>query len=67
MRVPALIIRSRHDGSVDATHASYAADHIPHAELFVSPAASHLLWFSSFNSAIEAKIPTFLSAIRVAE
>jgi pimeloyl-ACP methyl ester carboxylesterase len=59
---PALIIESKYDGSVDASHAAYAADHIADAELFVSPAESHLLWFSSYNAAIEEKMRAFLTA-----
>jgi pimeloyl-ACP methyl ester carboxylesterase len=62
---PTLIIESKYDGSMDASHASYAADHIPNAELFISPAESHLLWFSSYNAAIEEKMRTFLQAARV--
>jgi pimeloyl-ACP methyl ester carboxylesterase len=57
---PTLIIRSKYDGSMDASHASYAADQIPHAELFISPAESHLLWFSAYNAAIEEKPRAFL-------
>jgi pimeloyl-ACP methyl ester carboxylesterase len=37
---PTLIIASQYDGSVDSSHATYAADHIAHAELFLSPAES---------------------------
>ena len=62
---PTLIVVSQYDGSMDASHASYAADHIPNAELFVSPAESHLLWFSSYNAAIEEKMRAFLQATRV--
>jgi pimeloyl-ACP methyl ester carboxylesterase len=57
---PTLIIASRYDGSVDISHATYAADHILNAELFISLAESHLLWFSSHNSAVEEKMKTFL-------
>ena len=57
---PTLIIASKYDGSVDASHASYAADHIRGADLFISPAESHLLWFSSYNTAIEGKMRAFL-------
>ncbi len=57
---PTLIIRSRYDGSIDAVHASYAADRIVNSELFVSPAESHLLWFSRYNAAIEQQMLTFL-------
>jgi pimeloyl-ACP methyl ester carboxylesterase len=59
-----LVIRSKYDGQVGVNHASYAADHIPKAELFVSPAESHLLWFSPYNAAIEERMRTFLQASR---
>ncbi len=57
---PTLIIDSLYDGSKDATHATYAADHIPNADLFVVPAESHLIWFSTYNAAVEAKMGAFL-------
>jgi pimeloyl-ACP methyl ester carboxylesterase len=57
---PALIIASQYDGSVDLTHARYAADRIPDAEVFVCPAESHLLWFSPFNAVVEEKMRAFL-------
>jgi len=57
---PTLVIRSKYDGSVSASHALYAADHIPNAELFVSPAESHLLWFSFYNVGIEERMRVFL-------
>jgi len=57
---PTLIIASKYDGSIDPSHALYAAEHIPHAELFVSEAQSHLLWFSSYNDEIEEKMRAFL-------
>jgi len=59
---PTLVIASKYDGSVGASHASYAADNIPNAELFVSPAESHLMWFSSYNAAIEEKMRLFMQA-----
>ncbi len=57
---PTLIIESKYDGSKDPAHATYAADHIPHAELFVVPAESHLLWFSAYNTLVEEKMRVFL-------
>ncbi|MBA3873937.1 MAG: alpha/beta hydrolase [Anaerolineae bacterium] len=57
---PTLVIASKYDGAVDASHASYAADHISNAELFITPAESHLMWFSMFNAGIEDKMRTFL-------
>jgi pimeloyl-ACP methyl ester carboxylesterase len=60
---PTLVIASKYDGSVGMSHATYAADHIPNAELFVSPAESHLLWFSDYNAAIEEKMRAFLQSL----
>jgi pimeloyl-ACP methyl ester carboxylesterase len=57
---PTLVIRSKYDGSVSASHAIYAADHIPNADLFVSAAESHLLWFSWYNADIEDRMRAFL-------
>lgn len=57
---PTLVIRSKYDGSVSASHAIYAVDHIPNAEHFVSPVESHLLWFSSYNAGIEDRMRAFL-------
>lgn len=59
---PTLVIGSKYDGSVDPSHASYAADYIPNADLFLSPAESHLMWFSRFNAEIESRMRTFLQA-----
>jgi pimeloyl-ACP methyl ester carboxylesterase len=60
MTAPTLIIQSQYDGSIDRSHAVFALDHIAQAELFVSKAESHLLWFSSYNDEIEAKMRAFL-------
>lgn len=62
---PTLIIESKYDGSKGTSHASYAADHIPNADLFVIPAESHLMWFSSFNEVIEEKMRAFLLTSQV--
>jgi pimeloyl-ACP methyl ester carboxylesterase len=61
---PTLIITSQYDGSVDFSHPQKAAADIPNAELFVSPAESHLMWFSAHNAAIEAKMESFLQLAR---
>jgi pimeloyl-ACP methyl ester carboxylesterase len=57
---PTLIITSKYDGSIDPSHAVFALDHIPQAELFISKAESHLLWFSSYDDEIHAKMRAFL-------
>lgn len=59
---PTLIIESKYDGSKDSSHATYAADHIANAELFLSPAESHLLWFSLYDEKIQAKMREFLQS-----
>ncbi len=62
---PTLIIESKYDGSKDTSHATYAADHIPNADLFVIPAESHLMWFSTYNEIIEEKMCAFLLTSQV--
>lgn len=59
---PVLIITSKYDGLVDSSHAIYAHTHIPQSQLFVSDAESHLMWFSSHNDEIRAKMQEFLSS-----
>lgn len=59
---PTLIITSRYDGSIDASHGHYAATHIPHATSFVSEAESHLLWFSSHNAKVEEAMRDFFAS-----
>jgi pimeloyl-ACP methyl ester carboxylesterase len=61
---PTLIITSKYDGSIDPTHAVFALNHIPQAELFVSEDESHLLWFSSYDHEIQAKMRAFLNPER---
>jgi hypothetical protein len=51
---------------VDLAHARYAAERIPHAELFVCPAESHLLWFSPSNTVVEEKMRAFLHTTPIA-
>lgn len=59
---PTLIIESKYDGSKDPSHAIYAAEHIANAELVLSPAESHLLWFSLYDEEIQAKMRAFLQS-----
>jgi pimeloyl-ACP methyl ester carboxylesterase len=59
---PTLVIASKYDGSMDLSHAHYAVDHIPNAELYIAPAESHLMWFSACNTEIEATMRAFLGA-----
>ncbi len=62
IHTPTLIIHSRFDGGSDFSHAEYEARWIPRAELYDTPAPSHLIWYSTANSAIEAKMAAFLQA-----
>jgi pimeloyl-ACP methyl ester carboxylesterase len=57
---PVLIITSNYDSLVDSSHATYAHNHIPQAQLFVTEAESHLMWFSSHDDEIRAKMQEFL-------
>ncbi|HEY7417480.1 MAG TPA: alpha/beta hydrolase [Ktedonobacteraceae bacterium] len=59
---PVLIITSKYDGLVDSSHATYAHTHIPQAQLFVSLAESHLMWFSSHDDEIRARMQAFLQS-----
>src|SRR5215472_3972855 len=62
VRAPALVITSKYDGLVASSHATYVQGHIPQAQLFVSEAESHLMWFSSHNHEILAKMRAFLQS-----
>ncbi|GCE31589.1 hypothetical protein KDA_70730 [Dictyobacter alpinus] len=57
---PVLVITSKYDGLVDSSHAIYVQDHIPQAQLFVSEAESHLMWFSVHDHEIQARMQAFL-------
>jgi pimeloyl-ACP methyl ester carboxylesterase len=58
---PTLIISSRHDGSVPLAHAEALAGGIPQAELVVSEADSHFIWFGTDYPMITDRIGRFLS------
>ena len=64
---PALVITSKYDGLVDSSHATYVQDHIPQAQLFVSEAESHLMWFSAHDHEIQARMQAFLQLGSVGE
>ena len=57
---PVLVITSKYDGLVDSSHAVYVEKHIPQAQLFISEAESHLMWFSIHNHEIQARMQVFL-------
>ncbi|MEU3271135.1 alpha/beta hydrolase [Saccharomonospora sp. NPDC006951] len=58
---PALIIASRHDGSVGFAHAEAIADAVPHGRLVESAAPGHLIWFADDWPAISETIRGFLA------
>ncbi len=60
MRAPVFVITSKYDGLVDSSHAVYVEKHIPQAQLFISEAESHLMWFSRHNHEIQARMQVFL-------
>ena len=51
---------NKYDGLVDSSHAVYVEKHIPQAQLFISEAESHLMWFSIHNHEIQARMQVFL-------
>lgn len=59
---PVLFLISRYDGLVDSSHAAYVQDHIPQAHLFVAEAESHLMWFSTHDHEIQARMREFLQS-----
>jgi pimeloyl-ACP methyl ester carboxylesterase len=62
VRAPVLAITSKYDGLVDSSHAVSVEKHIPQAQLFISEAESHLMWFSSHDHEIRAKMQEFLKS-----
>src|SRR5260370_28344758 len=60
VRAPILVITSKYDGLVDSSHAVSVEKHIPQAQLFISEAESHLMWFSIHNQEIQARMQVFL-------
>jgi pimeloyl-ACP methyl ester carboxylesterase len=59
---PVLVITSKYDGLVDASHATYVQSHIHQTQLFVSEAESHLMWFSAHNHEIQSRMRLFLQS-----
>lgn len=58
---PTLVMASRSDGSVPFEHAEQLTQLIPNAQLFVSEAPSHLLWYGGFDKEIDDAIHDFLA------
>jgi pimeloyl-ACP methyl ester carboxylesterase len=59
---PTLIVASRYDGSVPLAHAEALATSIPHADLVVSEADSHFIWFGVDYPMITERIGRFLTS-----
>jgi pimeloyl-ACP methyl ester carboxylesterase len=62
LTAPILVTTSKYDGLVDSSHATYVQSHVPQAQLFLSEAESHLMWFSSHDQEIQATMRAFLQA-----
>lgn len=62
VRAPVLVITSKYDGLVDSSHAVSVEKHIPQAQLFISEAESHLVWFSTHDREIQARMQVFLQS-----
>ncbi|MEV0308373.1 alpha/beta hydrolase [Nonomuraea fuscirosea] len=58
---PTLVMATRHDRSVPFTHAESLVATIPSAELVVSQADSHMIWFGPGYSRLAARIVAFLA------
>jgi pimeloyl-ACP methyl ester carboxylesterase len=58
---PVLVIASRQDRGVPFVHAEALAASLPHAELVVSRASSHFIWFDDDYPAIAETIRQFLA------
>lgn len=58
---PALVIASRHDGSVGLEHAEDLVANLPNADLMVNEASSHLMWFGPASDTIAPRLRAFLS------
>ncbi|MFB4271366.1 alpha/beta fold hydrolase [Nonomuraea sp. GTA35] len=59
---PALVIATRHDRSVSFAHAESLVAAMPRAELVVSQADSHMIWFGPDYPRVAARIVDFLAA-----
>lgn len=59
---PTLIVASRHDASVPPAHAEALASGISHAELVVSEADSHFIWFGVDYPVITDRMRRFLGS-----
>ncbi|GAA4965353.1 alpha/beta hydrolase [Nonomuraea thailandensis] len=59
---PTLVIATRHDRSVPFAHAESLVATIPRAELVVSQADSHMIWFGPDYPRVAARIVDFLAA-----
>jgi pimeloyl-ACP methyl ester carboxylesterase len=62
VKVPTLIVHSKHDKSVPLSHPHILAQQIPHAHLYLSDAESHLFWFSSHYIEIKKAMDEFLES-----
>lgn len=59
---PTLVVASPDDAVLPFGHAEHLAGSIEHAELFASPALSHLIWFGSGARATATRIGSFVEA-----
>lgn len=57
-----LIIFSKYDGTIPYSHVDYAMSRIPHAELCLTEAESHLMWFSPHYAEARSRMLHFLTA-----
>ncbi|WP_040950934.1 alpha/beta fold hydrolase [Gorillibacterium massiliense] len=58
-----LIVFSKYDGTIPYHHVEYAMSRIPHAELCLTEAESHLMWFSPHYRVVRSNMLDFLQKI----
>lgn len=61
--VPTLVIASKNDRSVSPENSIKAAQQIKGAELYMTDAESHLIWFSRYKTDMENKIVEFAGKV----
>ncbi|MOA00240.1 hypothetical protein D3C78_1195930 [compost metagenome] len=61
IQAPTLIVFSKYDGVIPYHHVEYAMNRIPHVELCLTEAESHLMWFSPHYTEARRNILHFLT------
>jgi pimeloyl-ACP methyl ester carboxylesterase len=57
---PTLVIHSKFDGSINLSHSEYVQQHVPHTQVVITEAESHLLWLSNHYVGLQQQMLDFL-------